>query len=103
MENKLIKACFYQKTFLLTDISMEKVLDMPFLTFCNANIAVIEKEFTWKSYTTADVLLTTRRVELINKKEFTKAALDKNSETFVIYIVSLNLAPILEIHRDIIA
>lgn len=29
-------------------------------------------------------------VELINKHKFAKATLDKNSETFVIYIVALD-------------
>lgn len=34
-------------------------------------------------------LPTTNRVELINKREFAKAVLDKNFETFVIYMVAL--------------
>ena len=38
-------------------------------------------------------MATTKRVELINKKEFAKAALDKNSETFLIYVASLNVTP----------
>lgn len=31
-----------------------------------------------------------KQVELINKYEFAKATLDKNSETFVIHVVALN-------------
>ena len=98
VEDKLGRAWFFQETFLLADISMEVVLGMPFLTLSNADVQFVEKELTWRSYTTAEALLTTKRVELIDKKEFAKAALDKNSETFVIHVASLN--PIPGIHPD---
>ena len=38
VEDKLRKTRFFQKTFLLADISVEIVLGMPFLTFSNANV-----------------------------------------------------------------
>ena len=38
-------------------------------------------------------------VELINKKDFNKAALDKNSDTFVIYVTFFNLA-LISIYLD---
>ena len=38
VEDKPGKAQFFQETFLLTSISMEVVLDMPFLTLSNADI-----------------------------------------------------------------
>ena len=82
----------------MTNISAEVVLGMPFHTFSNGNIQFIEKELTWRSYTTAEPLLNTKRLELINKKEYAKAALDEKSETFVIWVASLNL--ILGIHSD---
>ena len=93
VEDKLGKAWFFQETFLLANISTEIVLDMPFLTFSNAYVLFIEKEFTWRSYTTTKALPTTKQVELINKKEFAKAALDKNFETFVVYVVSFSSTP----------
>ena len=71
---------------------------MPFLTLSNADVQFVEKELTWRSYTTAEVLPTTKRVELINKKEFAKVALDEKSETFVVYVASFNLTP--GIHPD---
>ena len=71
---------------------------MPFLTFSNANVQFIEKELKWRSYTTAEVLPTTKRVKLINKKEFAKAMLDEKFETFVVYMASFNLTP--GIHPD---
>ena len=84
----------------MADISAEIVLGMPFLTFSNADVQFVEKELTWRSYTTVKALSTTKRVELINKKEFAKAALDENSETFVVHVASLNLAPAPGIHPD---
>ena len=98
VEDKLGRARFFQETFLLADISAEVVLGMPFLTLSNADVQFVEKELTWRSYTTAKALPTTKRVELINKKEFAKAALDEKSETFVAHVASLNLAP--GIHLD---
>lgn len=32
---------------------------------------------------------TTKNVKLINKKEFAKTALDKKSQTFVVYVIAL--------------
>ena len=71
---------------------------MPFLTLSNADIQFVEKKLTWRSYTTAKALLTIKWIELIDKKEFAKVALDENSETFVIHVTSLNLVP--KIHLD---
>ena len=98
VEDKLGRTRFFQETFLLADISAEVVLGMPFLTLSNADVQFVEKELTWRSYTTAEALPITKRVELINKKEFAKAALDEKSKTFVVHVTSLNLA--LGIHPD---
>ena len=98
MEDKLGRARFFQETFLLADISVEVVLGMPFLTLSNADVQFEEKELTWRPYTTAEALPTTKRVELINKKEFAKAALDEKSKTFIVYVASFNLTP--GIHPD---
>ena len=62
---------------------------MPFLILSNANIQFIEKELTWKSYIIKEALPTTQGVELINKKEFIRAALDEESETFVMHVAIL--------------
>ena len=66
---------------------------MPFFSLSNADVQFIEKELTWRPYTTTKALPTTKRVELINKKEFAKAVLDEKSETFVVYMAALNLTP----------
>ena len=46
IENKLEKPWFFQKTFLLVDLSIEVVLVMPFLIFSNANIKFALKKIT---------------------------------------------------------
>ena len=77
--------------FLLADISMEVVLKIPFLTPSNANNKFAKKEHTWRSYTAAEALSTTKRVEIINKKKFAKTALDENVEAFVVHVTSFSL------------
>lgn len=68
---------------------MEVLLGMPFLSFSNADIKFDTKSLTWRSYTTVEILPTISRIKFINKKKFAKATLDKNFETFVVYIVAL--------------
>ena len=60
VKDKLGRARFFQETFLLADISAEVVLGMPFLTLSNADVQFVEKELTWRSYTTAEALPTTK-------------------------------------------
>ncbi len=70
---------------------MELVLKMPFLTLLNADVQFyMEKELEWRSYVTAEVLSITKRVEIIDKKEFTFVALDENAEIFLVYITTLS-------------
>ena len=89
VEDKLGKAQFFQESFLLAEISMEVILGMPFFTLSNANIRFAKKVLTWRSYTAAEALPTTEWVELIDKKEFAKATLDKESTTFVVQVLAL--------------
>ena len=70
---------------------------MFFLTFSNANIQFAEKEFEWKKYIIVEALPTTQKVELINKREFVAAALNKNAETFVVYIAAVS-APTIPVY-----
>ena len=90
-ENKLGRTWYFQKTFLLVDISMKIVLEMLFLTLSNADIQFAEKRLIWRSYTTAEALSTTKRVEMIDKKEFAGAVLDEYVEVFVVHVTSFNL------------
>ena len=45
-----------------------------------------EKTLTWKTYTTNEALPTTKQVQIINKKDFVIAALDADSETFIVHV-----------------
>ena len=72
VEDKLKKAQFFQKTFLLADLSVEVVLGIPFLILSNANIQFARKKLTWRSYTTAEALPITKRVEILDKKNLFK-------------------------------
>ena len=83
--------CFFEKPFLLANISMKVVLGMPFLTFRNTDIQFAETKFILGIYTTKKVLLTTCQVELIDRKEIAKAALDKNIKAFMVHVSSLRL------------
>ena len=62
---------------------------MFFLALSNANIQFVAERLTWRSYTAAEAIPTARRVELIDKHKFAKAALDDNSETFVVHVAAL--------------
>ena len=64
---------------------------MPFLTLSNADIKFAQKELTWRSYITAEALTTIKWVEIIDRKEFAKAALDENVEAFLVHVTYLSL------------
>ena len=86
VEDKGGRPRFFQETFLVADTKFEVVLGMPFLKSSNANVAFGEGTLTWKSYTTNKALPTTERVRLVDPKEFVIAALDADSETFVVHV-----------------
>ena len=89
LQNSLGKVRFFEGTFLLADTSMKVVLGMPFLALSNVDIQCRAERLTWRSYTAAETLPISRWVKLIDKHEFAKAALDENSETFVVHIAAL--------------
>lgn len=57
---------------------------MFFLTLSNIDIQFAERKLVWRSYTAVKALPTTKRGELIEKKDFIKVALDKDIESFVV-------------------
>lgn len=84
---------------MLIDISIEIALEIPFLDFCNTNIEFMElKKLIKRSYTAGEILLTIGWVEFINQRESAKTALNKNSKTFVIYIVILEILTAMSIY-----
>ena len=87
VEDKGKKSRFFQKTFLVADTKFEMVLRMLFLKISNVDIAFGEETLMWKSYTTNEALSTTKRVQLVDLKEFVIAVLDADSETFIVHVV----------------
>lgn len=66
------------------------ILEMPFLSLSNVDIWFAEtNDFIWSKYSTTEGLPTTKRVEVIDKKEFTKTVLDENAKIFVVYVTAL--------------
>ena len=55
---------------------MEIIFGIPFLTFSKVEVDFIERESTYKAYTIAETLPTTKKIQIIDPKEFAKAALD---------------------------
>ena len=98
VKDKLERVRFFQKTFLVANIGLEVVLMMFFLTLSKANIRFAERELVWRTYTAAETLSTTRRVEIINKKEFAVVALNTDNETFVVHIAALAKPTTMLIH-----
>ena len=82
---------FFEKTFLIANISPKIVFRMPILTLSGADVDFLDRELRWRTYTIEEALPTTRYVELIGKKEFAAIALDPKHENFVIHIVSFKL------------
>lgn len=62
---------------------------MPFLSFSNLNWEFGAKKLAWRSSTITEALYIAKRVELIEKYEFAKVALNKNANIFVVYIAAL--------------
>ena len=86
IEDKGGRPRFFQETFLVADTKFEVVLRMLFLKISNPDIAFSERMLTWKLYTTNKTLPTTEQVQLVDLKEFVIAALNVDSETFVMHV-----------------
>ena len=89
VKNKLKWVRFFYGTFLLANISLEMVSKMLFLTLSKADVRFAKREFVWRTYTAAEALLTTKRVEIINKREFAAVALNRDDKIFVVYVAAL--------------
>ena len=87
---KINRVRFFEETFLVANVSPEVVLWMPFLTLSDADVDFLGWKLRWRTYTTKEALPTTRRVELVGKKEFAAAALDPEHETYIINVGSVS-------------
>ena len=73
----------------MANIGLEIVLKMFSLTVSKANIRFAERKLVWRTYMAVEALLTTRRVEIIDKKEIAVAALNVDDKTFVVHVTAL--------------
>lgn len=63
---------------------------MPFYLLSNVNGQFIEIErLIQKNHITAIVLFTIKKIELINKKKFIAATLDKKTKIFIVHVTAL--------------
>ena len=86
VENKLQKALFFKKTFLLAELCIKVVLRMAFFIFKNKNIKFIQKKFIQRFYIIVKTLLTTKQIKIIDTKKFAQIALNKHIKVFVIHV-----------------
>ena len=70
---------------------MKVVLGMFFLILSNADILFAERELVWRTYSAVEALPTIQRIEIIGKKEFAAAALNKEDKTFVVQMAALSM------------
>ena len=85
VEDKANRVRFFEEIFLVANVSPKVVLGILFLTLSGTDIDFSGQELWWRIYTTKEALPTTRRVELVGKKEFAAAAFDLEYETYVVY------------------
>ena len=86
LEDKANWVKLFEETFLMANVSPEVGLGMSFLTLSGADVDFLGHELWWRTYTTKKALPTTKRVELVGKKEFAAATLDPEYETYVVHI-----------------
>ncbi len=89
--NKDGRERFFEKSFLLTNVKPNILLEMPFLTISNSDVDFQAQNLQWRSYITRDVLPTTRQVDLIEKKEFVAAVFDLEYKAFVVYVAAFSI------------
>ena len=91
VEDKANQVRFFENIFLLANVSLKVVDEMPFLTLSGADIDFLGRELRCRTYTTDEVLLITRRVKLVGKKKFAIVAIDPEYETYVVRVVYFSL------------
>lgn len=90
LQDSLERVWFFEETSMLIDTSLKVVSKIPFFSFSKAVVEFAKlKKLTWNIYNATEVLSITNWVELIDGRKFAKAALDKNSKTFVMHVAAL--------------
>lgn len=85
VKDKVDRSRFFQETFLVADTKFEILIRIFFLEISNADILFGKRIFTLKFYITNKASIT-KQVQIIDPKFFFIAALNTDSETFIIYM-----------------
>lgn len=89
---------FFEKIFLLVEISIDVTFRVSFLILSNVEINFNNQKLECKFYTVAKVFSTIKKLELVGTKEFVIAALDPEDKIFVIQIISLAIFDMNKVH-----
>ena len=81
---------FFEKTFLVTNVSPEVVFGIFFLALKSVDVDFSGWELWWKTYITKKALSTTRCVDFMGKKEFAAAVFDSKHGTYVVHVAFLS-------------
>lgn len=84
LNNKDRKTHFFKKTFLLPDININIAFGMVFFILSNIQINLNNQGLKLRSYTTKNVLPTTKQIKLVGNKKFAVVVLDLEDETFIV-------------------
>ena len=71
----------------MINMKFELIFEIFFLKLCNINLLFSKKTLMWKNYIINEALLTTKQVQIINKKVFIIALFNINSKMFIMHII----------------
>ena len=83
---------FFEMIFLVANVGLEPVLGISFLILSGANFDFLDQKLWWKIYTINKAFSNTRRVELMERKEFATTMYNLEHETFIVHVTSLAVA-----------
>ena len=78
----------------MANVSPEVVLEMSFLILSGADVEFSGQKHWWRTYTTKEILPTTRHIELVGRKEFAAVTHDPEHETYLVHVASLSSTPL---------
>lgn len=97
MRDMVGRSQYFEKIFLLADIDISVALDMLFFILSNVEINFLDYELVERSFITADVLPTIKRIKLVEKRGFAAMALSPDKKMFVVHIMTFSLD--LDVHH----
>lgn len=85
------KSHFFQKTFILAEISMDTDYRILFFILSNIKVKLQNQEFDFRLYTTAEIIFTTKQVDLAEKIELSATAFDLQHNILVVHLSFLTI------------